>query len=466
MASSSMELKLHSPVGAEPLTYKWPLSGVKFRYNKGMEIAETIRHIGDDIPEVQVAMENILKDFDSKSFESMTILCHRYNRTINSLLQLVQGTSKWKQRLGQQPSRSLLKHIIQQVYNMAVIDPRKLNNYLPFSPEVYGEASYELVAQMIDQIEITEDDVFIDLGSGIGQVVLQMAASTRCHSCFGIEKAEVPSTYARNMDYHFKKLMKWYGKAHGEYSIAKGDFLSEELRERITSATIIFVNNFAFGPQVDHVLKERFSDLRDGTRIISSKSFGPRHFRITARNENDVGAIMHISELNLINGSVSWTNKAVSYYLHVVDRTKLEQYLKDMKSRGRFKEVNNTLETTRGRGRDLANGKANCVIKPADPSSNDATSNSNWKENEKNEADSEESDATTIVNECDSSCGGSSKENSEDDSTVRPGQKTPRSNSSGRGRRVKRKVLRKKLVRSNLPVRKRDERVMRRRSAM
>lgn len=49
---------------------------------------------------------------------------------------------------------------------------------------------------MIDQIEITSDDVFVDLGSGVGQVVLQMAAATPCRICLGVERAEVPSKYA------------------------------------------------------------------------------------------------------------------------------------------------------------------------------------------------------------------------------------------------------------------------------
>lgn len=53
-----------------------------------------------------------------------------------------------------------------------------------------------MVCQMIDQIEITKDDVFIDLGSGVGQVVLQMAAATACKVCLGVEKADVPSKYA------------------------------------------------------------------------------------------------------------------------------------------------------------------------------------------------------------------------------------------------------------------------------
>lgn len=107
------------------------------------------------------------------------------------------GTSLPSQRLNKRPSRGLLRHILQQTYNQAVVEPDKLNQYEPFSPEVYGETSYELVCQMIDQIDVTEDDVFVDLGSGVGQVVLQMAAATLCKICIGVERADVPSTYAQ-----------------------------------------------------------------------------------------------------------------------------------------------------------------------------------------------------------------------------------------------------------------------------
>ena len=44
------------------------------------------------------------------------------------------------------------------------------------------------------------------------------------------------------------------------------------------------MNNFAFGPKVDHRLKQRFNDLKDGARIVSSKAFCPLNFRITDRN--------------------------------------------------------------------------------------------------------------------------------------------------------------------------------------
>ncbi|CAH0562233.1 unnamed protein product [Brassicogethes aeneus] len=329
-----MELKLHSPAGAEPMLYTWPLTSGRGndKHDGAIEIVETIRWVCEDLPELKLPLENnILCDYDTRSFDSMKSLCDRFNRAIDGVVALEKGTSLPEQRLNKYPSRGLLRHILQQTYNAAVTDPDKLNQYEPFSPEVYGETSYELVCQMIDQIEITKDDVFIDLGSGVGQVVLQMAAATPCKICLGIERADVPSRYADSMNKNFRTWMKWYGKKYGEYKLMRGDFLTEEHRERINQATIVFVNNFAFGPSVDHQLKERFADLKDGARIVSSKSFCPLNFRITDRNLSDIGTIMHVSEMSPLLGSVSWTGKPVSYYLHIIDRTKLERYFQRLK---------------------------------------------------------------------------------------------------------------------------------------
>lgn len=51
-----------------------------------------------------------------------------------------------------------------------------------------------------------------------------------------------------------------------------------------SNSRILFVNNYAFGPEVDHQLKLRFANLKEGCRIISSKAFVPINFRITDRN--------------------------------------------------------------------------------------------------------------------------------------------------------------------------------------
>lgn len=286
MANQMKDLQLKSPAASEPMSYSWPLqsgSGSDMHDN-GIDIMGTIRWVCEDVPAVKAAMENVkISDLDTTCYQIMSELCGKYNKAIDDVLAAEKATQSTEQRLNQFASRGLLRHILQLVYNSAVSEPEKLNQYEPFSPEVYGETSYDLVCQMIDQIEINQEDVFIDLGSGVGQVVLQMAATMPTKSCLGIERADVPSRYAQGMDVTFKAWMKWFGKKYGDYQLLKGDFLADEHREKINTATIVFVNNFAFGPNVDHQLKERFADLRDGAKIVSSKSFCPLNFRITDR---------------------------------------------------------------------------------------------------------------------------------------------------------------------------------------
>jgi H3 lysine-79-specific histone-lysine N-methyltransferase len=68
---------------------------------------------------------------------------------------------------------------------------------------------------MIDQIEITKDDIFVDLGSGVGQVVLQMAAATPCKICFGVERAEVPSKYAEVSAFRVRPVVSLRAEIYG-----------------------------------------------------------------------------------------------------------------------------------------------------------------------------------------------------------------------------------------------------------
>lgn len=326
------ELRLKSPVGAEAAVYPWPLPVYDKHHDAAHEIIETIRWVCEEVPDLKLAMENyVLVDYDTKCFESMQKLCDKYNRAMDSIQQLWKGTTQ-SMKLNIRPCKGLLRHILQQVYNHSVTDPEKLNNYEPFSPEVYGETSFDLVAQMIDEIKMTEDDTFVDLGSGVGQVVLQVAAATHCKHYYGVEKAEIPAKYAEAMDTEFRKWMRWYGKKYGEYTLERGDFLSEEWKEKIASTSVVFVNNFAFGPEVDHQLKERFANMKEGGKIVSSKPFAPLNFRINSRNLSDIGTIMKVVELSPLRGSVSWTGKPVSYYLHTIDRTILENYFSSLKN--------------------------------------------------------------------------------------------------------------------------------------
>ena len=72
--------------------------------------------------------------------------------------------------------------------------------------------------------------------------------------------------------------------------------------------------------------------MSEGYFIISSKAFCPLNFRINSRNLNDIGALLNISEFEPLSGRVSWTDKAINYYIQKIDRTLLEKYFERHKN--------------------------------------------------------------------------------------------------------------------------------------
>ena len=114
-----------------------------------------------------------------------------------------------------------------------------------------------------------------------------------------------------------------------------------ELNRNISNLylSLIFVNNYAFGAEVDHQLKLRFCNMLEGSVIVSSKPFCPLNFRINSRNLNDIGTILNVSEFEPLNGKVSWTDKPINYYFHKIDRTLLEKYFERLKNPSKSKVI-------------------------------------------------------------------------------------------------------------------------------
>ncbi len=145
-----------------------------------------------------------------------------------------------------------------------------------FCVKVYGETSPDLIDSILKTINLTEDQTFIDLGSGVGNVVLHVAALANCKYVYGIEHEETPATYARAMAEEFRSWMRWYGKRYSEFQLEQGDFLTHsKTDERIKEADVIFANNYVFGSTVNHELKVKFMNMKGRTNsaIVQIMSF-------------------------------------------------------------------------------------------------------------------------------------------------------------------------------------------------
>ena len=105
------------------------------------------------------------------------------------------------------------------------------------------------------------------------------------------------------------------------YEVAHGDFLDDEFRTRILDANIIFVNNFAFGTELNQKLKEILTMCKEGCRIVSSLNFAPLGFTITERTLGDIGCILSVRRVTCTGEGVSWTSRPFDYYVQTIDHT-------------------------------------------------------------------------------------------------------------------------------------------------
>ncbi|KIK96871.1 hypothetical protein PAXRUDRAFT_137493, partial [Paxillus rubicundulus Ve08.2h10] len=218
------------------------------------------------------------------------------------------------------PEKVLLR-IIDETYQRSV-GPNigKLNRYEAFSSEVYGELMPSFTSDIISATCLNSSSLLIDLGSGVGNVLLQASLQTGCRS-YGIELMEGPADVASEQLRQFGKRCRMWGVRMGPVELEKGDMLgSKRVSELLGEADVVLVNNKVFQQSLNEALRPKFLDLKEGAIVVSLKPFVSPNARVTERNVDDICAIFDVVERPYRSGSVSWGSGGGTYYLHRVDR--------------------------------------------------------------------------------------------------------------------------------------------------
>ncbi|KAJ1723160.1 Nucleosomal histone H3-Lys79 methylase [Coemansia erecta] len=229
---------------------------------------------------------------------------------------------------GREAPADVAIHVIEQTYNRVVAPTvGLLRQYKAFSNNVYGEILPTLVSELIGRTGITAESTFADLGCGIGNVVLQVAAQTGCRA-HGIEIMEVPARFAQRQAREFAHRMRLYGLRHGAVSMLRGDFCeSADVHRILPQVDVLLVNNYAFDSALNQNLLQMFLDLKEGTRIISLKPFVTPDYKISARNVYAPESILSVRRFPYWSQCVSWTDSGGEYFVQTVDRSGVKKFL-------------------------------------------------------------------------------------------------------------------------------------------
>lgn len=313
----SVVLQYPSFTNGERFELKWPK--VESDDYKPMEdIIETIK---------QVIAHYFPEELRRKHSDDSTGFARRFNRawqrqSVSEFVDLVNEFNGILSPLVEQgaiervlsATRSLdidwVRRILDQIYSRTV-SPKveSLRAYENGSDYVYGELFPRFISDIFRRTKLNARHTFIDLGSGVGNVVLQAALEIGCES-YGIEIMTNPSILAALQAQEFAARTRLWGLNAGRVHLLEGDMTEHcDVPAILQRADIVLVNNQAFTPQLNDKLCTLFLDLKPGAQVVSLKPFVPEGHKMSLRNIDSVVNQFVQCKYEYFSESVSW-----SYY--------------------------------------------------------------------------------------------------------------------------------------------------------
>ncbi|KAF1815750.1 putative histone methylation protein Dot1 [Eremomyces bilateralis CBS 781.70] len=259
--------------------------------------------------------------------EEFTSTVDEFNTALTTAL--VDGTVASVLKITHTLPFPLIERILAQVYSRTVSPAVELlRKYENGTNDVYGELLPRFTERLFRETHLKRDQVFVDLGSGVGNVVLQAALQVGCES-WGIEKNDNPCALADKQLAEFRTRCRLWGLAPGPATLIQGDFLSSPtIDAAIRRADVILVNNQAFNPELNDKLVMKFLDVKEGARIVSLKSFVPKGWQIKPRNVEDPRNMLSVVRREYFSDCVSWTNANGDYFIATKDSAPLRRFQK------------------------------------------------------------------------------------------------------------------------------------------
>ncbi|GAB7363990.1 hypothetical protein MBLNU230_g4550t1 [Neophaeotheca triangularis] len=338
-ADSFEEVELQYPgslQAKERFQLVWPCDDKQDDYKPFEDITETIRTI---------CTEYLPPHLASLHLDETTGYARRFNRawqrnSVPEFLSIIQdfntmllplltnGTLATHLRDRSSLSLDWIKRILDQIYARTV-SPKveTLRAYENGSDNVYGELLPRFCSAIFAETNLTHDQKFIDLGSGVGNVVLQAALETGCEA-WGIEMMPNPCALASLQAREFPHRAALWGLDVGQVHLLQGDFTSSPtISPVLRTADLVLVNNQAFTPALNDTLRYMFLDLKDGCKIVSLKPFVPEGWRITEHKLSDPANQFVQVRKEYFSESVSWTDMGGFYYVATKDPGPLRRFM-------------------------------------------------------------------------------------------------------------------------------------------
>jgi len=157
--------------------------------------------------------------------------------------------------------------------------------------QIYGEILYPGVDKILAVIQPSESDVFVDYGSGLGKMVLQVFLKSLVKAAYGIEIVPELYQHACNATQRLQQDLPGFYQQGRTLSFLSGDFL----QVRIATATIAMVTSTCFSQSLLNQLGTIFEQTPSIHTVLSLRPFKTLErlaFRRTIRIESSWDTVL------------------------------------------------------------------------------------------------------------------------------------------------------------------------------
>lgn len=274
-----------------------------------------------------------IRAFETNDIDALLKSINEFNTLIDELRTSGQILEYTKQRTTF--PRELIYEILNQCYLRRILpESKKLSNYKAFSNEVYGELMPSFLTTVYSKCKLDHTCCFVDLGSGVGNCVIQAALEYGCES-HGVEIVENASRLGDLQAEEFELRCRIFGLRPGAVNLfSKQSFVDNPpVKKIVDKCNVILVNNYLFDNPLNKKVIELFQDLKVGTKIISLKPIVPATHKINWDNCSSILNRLKTSKFIYQENSVSWTSKGGFYYITEVMSDIVEDNFVVFKSR-------------------------------------------------------------------------------------------------------------------------------------
>lgn len=132
---------------------------------------------------------------------------------------------------------------------------------------VYGEITCKGAAQLLEDLKLTHEDIFYDLGSGVGKFAVQVYLTTPVKASIGIELSPTRFNQAQQARNDLKRMKLIHHDRKLKFFEGNIETISYK------DATLIFLASTCFTDELMNKMIEKLKNGKKNIRILTLKKF-------------------------------------------------------------------------------------------------------------------------------------------------------------------------------------------------